>query len=37
MMRWCRERGIEEGDALVFEHAGERTYRLTLEKRSRQA
>lgn len=32
MMKWCRERGIEEGDALVFERTGERTYRLRLEK-----
>lgn len=32
MMRWCRERGIEAGDALVFEKIAERTYRLTLEK-----
>ena len=34
MMRWCRERGIEVGDAIVFERAGERTYRLRLEKGS---
>src|SRR5439155_1551228 len=32
MMKWCRERGIEEGDALVFENIGERRYRLWLEK-----
>jgi hypothetical protein len=32
MMKWCRERGIEEGDALVFERIAERRYRLTLEK-----
>ena len=32
MMRWCRERGIEPGDALVFERTGERSYRLTLER-----
>jgi hypothetical protein len=32
MMRWCRERGLEEGDALVFERLGERRYRLSLEK-----
>ena len=32
MMRWCRERGLEEGDALVFESLGERRYRLSLEK-----
>ena len=34
MMRWCRERGLEEGDALVFERLDERRYRLTLEKRA---
>lgn len=32
MMRWCRERQLEEGDALVFEKLGERRYRLTLER-----
>lgn len=32
MMRWCRERGLGEGDALVFERMGERHYRLSLEK-----
>jgi hypothetical protein len=32
MMKWCRERGIEAGDALAFERTGERNYRLTLEK-----
>jgi len=32
MMRWCRERGLEVGDAIVFEKTGERSYRLTLEK-----
>lgn len=32
MMRWCRERGIEEGDALVFERVEPRRYRLSLEK-----
>ncbi|HEY3215782.1 MAG TPA: hypothetical protein VGK93_04760 [Candidatus Eisenbacteria bacterium] len=35
MMRWCRERGLEEGDALVFEKLGERRYRLALEKGGR--
>ncbi len=34
MMRWCRERGLEEGDTLVLERTGERSYRLSLEKRS---
>ena len=32
MMKWCQERGLEVGDAIVFEKTGERTYRLTLEK-----
>jgi hypothetical protein len=32
MMRWCRERGLEAGDALVFERLGDRRYRLSLEK-----
>jgi len=32
MMKWCRDRGIEEGDALVFERLEPRRYRLWLEK-----
>jgi hypothetical protein len=32
MMKWCRERGLEEGDALLLEKTGERRYRLSLEK-----
>lgn len=32
MMRWCRERGLEPGDAIVFEPAGERRFMLRLEK-----
>jgi len=32
MMKWCRERGLEPGDSLLFEKIGERTYRLSLEK-----
>ncbi len=32
MMKWCRERGLEPGDTLVFEAAGARTFRLRLEK-----
>jgi hypothetical protein len=32
MMRWCRERGLAEGDAIVFEKLGERRYRLSLSK-----
>lgn len=32
MLRWCRERGLAPGDALVFERAGERSYRLSLER-----
>jgi hypothetical protein len=35
MMRWCRERGLEAGDALVFERVAERSYRLRLEKAPR--
>jgi len=34
MMRWCRERGLEPGDALVFEKLGPRRYHLSLEKGS---
>jgi hypothetical protein len=32
MMRWCRERGLEVGDTLVFEKRGDRTFTLRLEK-----
>jgi hypothetical protein len=32
MMRWCRERGLAEGDALVFERLGDHRYGLRLEK-----
>lgn len=32
MMKWCRERGIEAGDAIVFEKLDERRFRLSLEK-----
>ena len=32
MMKWCRESGLEEGDALVFEKLGDRRYGLRLEK-----
>ena len=32
MMRWCREAGLEVGDALQFEKTGEHRYKLTLEK-----
>lgn len=32
MMKWCRERGLEPGDTLVFEAGGERTFHLRLEK-----
>ena len=35
MMKWCRDCGLEEGDAIVFEKLDERRYRLTLEKGSR--
>ena len=34
MMKWCRERGLEVGDTIVFEQVGERRYRLSLEKRA---
>jgi len=37
MMKWCRERGLAEGDVIVFEHLGERTYRLSLEKGAAKA
>ena len=36
MMRWCRERGLAEGDALVFVKLGERSYGLRLEKAATQ-
>ena len=32
MMRWCRERGLEPGDSIVFEQVGERRFALRLEK-----
>lgn len=32
MMKWCRECGMEAGDAMVFEKVGERRFRLSLEK-----
>jgi len=32
MMRWCKERGLAVGDAIVFEQLGERRYALRLEK-----
>ena len=32
MMRWCQERGLEVGDAIVIEKAGERAYRIRLQK-----
>lgn len=32
MMKWCRERGLEVGDAIVIEKTGERVYALRLEK-----
>lgn len=37
MMRWCRERGLAEGDSIVFESLGDRRYRLSLEKGVAQA
>ena len=35
MMKWCRERGLEPGDALVFERVAERRYALRLERPAR--
>ena len=32
MMKWCRERGLEVGDHIVFEALGDRRFRLSLEK-----
>ena len=32
MMRWCRERGLAVGDAIVFERLGERAFALRLDK-----
>ena len=32
MMKWCRERGLKEGDSLVFERLAERRFRLWLER-----
>jgi hypothetical protein len=34
MMKWCRERGLEPGDCIVFERTAERRYALRLEKAS---
>lgn len=34
MMKWCRERGLEPGDTIVFERSGERVVRVRLEKGS---
>ncbi len=35
MMKWCRERGLEPGDAIVFERLAERRYALRLERPER--
>ena len=35
MMKWCRERGLEVGDTIVFERTSERSYALRLEKAQR--
>lgn len=32
MMKWCRERGLEAGDTIVFEKLADRRYALRLEK-----
>jgi len=37
MMKWCRERGLEVGDSIVFERTGERTYAVRLEKAGGQS
>jgi hypothetical protein len=34
MMKWCRERGIAEGDTIVLEQIGERRFALKLEKQA---
>lgn len=34
MMRWCRERGLEPGDTLVFTRGDGRTFTLRLDKAS---
>jgi hypothetical protein len=34
MMKWCRERGLEVGDTIVFERAAERRFALRLERRA---
>ena len=33
MMKWCRERGIEAGDEIVFEKRDERLFGLSLAKK----
>jgi hypothetical protein len=33
MMKWCRERGLEVGDAIVIEKTGEHSYRVRVERR----
>ena len=33
MMRWCRERGLEPGDAIVFERTSDRVFSLKLAKK----
>ena len=32
MMRWCRERGLAVGDAIVFERRDERVFALRVER-----
>jgi hypothetical protein len=32
MMKWCRDRGLEPGDMLVFERLGERRFALRRER-----
>jgi hypothetical protein len=35
MSRWCRERALQPGDAIVFERLGERRFALRLERPAR--
>jgi hypothetical protein len=37
MMRWCKERGLEAGDTIVFEALGERRFEVRLEKAAASA
>jgi hypothetical protein len=37
MAKWCRERGLEVGDRIVFERIADRRYRVSLEKAEPEA